>query len=241
MASVKEHYDNLLAPLYSWISGGLKLKLEENQKYFALHDIRPTRSGLAVDLGAGPGFQSIPLSQSGFQVIAMDLSRYLLAELDSNAAGLPIVTIEDELSNFTAHIHQPVELIVCMGDTITHLTSIDKIKILIKDAYQSLDENGRLVLGFRDLTTELKGLDRFIPVRSNSKRIFTCFLEYEEKHVNVHDIVHEKVGDRWATKKSCFRKLRVSTQWMVAYLQESGFTIGDIDNNKGAITIIAQK
>ena len=239
MTSVKAHYDNLLAPLYVWISGGLELKLEENQKFFESHAIRPTRSGIAFDLGAGPGFQSIPLSQSGFKVIAMDLSRDLLAQLNSNAAGLPILAIEADLSNFSCHTHQRVELIVCMGDTISHLASLEKVKTLIEDASQILEDNGRLIIEFRDLTPELKGLDRFIPVRSNPERIFTCFLEYEKTHVKVHDIVHEKAGGRWAIKKSCYRKLRISAEWMVACMQQSGLTIETVDSDKGMITIIA--
>jgi len=241
MASVKEHYDNLLAPLYSWISGGFKIRLEENQKFFESHRICPSRSGLALDLGAGPGFQSIPLSKSGFKVIAIDLSRDLLAELNSHAAGLPIVTVEDNLSNFTRHINPPVELIVCMGDTITHLTSREKVQFLIEDVNQSLEDNGRLILEFRDLTHELKELDRFIPVQSDSVKIFTCFLEYEKEHVKVHDIVHEKAGERWVTKKSYYRKLRLSFRWIVACLQKTGFTIGYLDNSDGMITIIANK
>ena len=87
----------------------------------------------------------------------------------------------------------------------------------------------------------MKGLDRFIPVRSNSERIFTCFLEFDKNHVNVHDIVHEKAGDRWEIKKSCFRKLRISTQWMSVCMQKSGFTIENIDNNNGMTTITALK
>jgi 2-polyprenyl-3-methyl-5-hydroxy-6-metoxy-1,4-benzoquinol methylase len=241
MASVKEHYDNLLAPLYSWMSGGIEQKLAENHQFFEAHGIRPSKSGLALDMGAGSGFQSIPLSQSGFKVIAMDLSRDLLAELASHAAGLPIVTIEDDLSNVTEHVHQRVELIVCMGDTLTHLTSLQKVSSLIEDANQSLEDDGRLIIGYRDLTVELKGLDRFIVVRSNSERIFTCFLEYEKKHVNVHDIVHEQIGDRWVTKKSVFRKLRISVQWMASCIQKSGFTIEHIDTNRGMTTIIAHK
>lgn len=241
MTSVKAHYDNLLAPLYSWMSGGFALKVAENQKFFEAHGMQPTQSDLACDLGAGPGFQSIPLAQSGFKVVAVDLCRELLAELNSNAVGLPIVTIEDDLSNFFKHIHQPVALIVCMGDTLTHLTSLEKVEILIDDASQSLEDKGRLILGFRDLTTELKGLDRFIEVRSNLDRIFTCFLEFEEKHVNVHDILHLRDGDRWTTRKSVFRKLRIPAQWMMASLQKSGFTIENVDNSNGMITIIARK
>jgi len=93
MSSVSEHYENHLADYYAWISGGLELKIEENRKFFVEHNIQPMRSGLAFDLGAGCGFQSIPLAQLGFRVVAMDLSSKLLAKLKANAAKL---FIEDQ-------------------------------------------------------------------------------------------------------------------------------------------------
>jgi len=47
---------------------------------------------------------------------------------------------------------------------------------------------------YRDLTKELEGLDRFIPVRSDDK-IMTCFLEYESaESVAVHDLIYTRVG-----------------------------------------------
>jgi 2-polyprenyl-3-methyl-5-hydroxy-6-metoxy-1,4-benzoquinol methylase len=241
MASVKEHYDNLLAPYYSWICGGSELKFEENQKFFQSHGIRPALSGVAVDLGAGSGFQSVPLSQAGFKVIAIDLSHDLLMELNAHAEGLSIVPIEDNLLKFTDHIPRNIELIVCMGDTLTHLQTLEEVQILLEDACQALEDNGHLILGFRDLTNELKNLDRFIMVRSGSKKIFTCFLEYEKNHVIVNDIIHERIADRWVMKKSYFRKLRISPQWLNDCLLKSGFTIKDQSNDKGMITILARK
>jgi 2-polyprenyl-3-methyl-5-hydroxy-6-metoxy-1,4-benzoquinol methylase len=241
MASVKEHYDNLLAPYYSWICGGAELKFEENYKFFQSHAIRPALSGVALDLGAGSGFQSIPLSQSGFKVISIDLSHDLLMELNAHAEGLSIVTIEDNLLKFTDHIHRNIELIVCMGDTLTHLQTLKEIQNLIEDACQALEDNGHLILGFRDLTAELKNLDRFILVRGGSERIFTCFLEYEKDHVKVHDIIHERNGNRWGMKKSYFRKLRISPQWVNECLLKSCFAIEDFSNDKGMITIVARK
>jgi len=115
MAQVKAHYDNFLAPHYAWIFGGSELKLEENRNFFRDHGIRPVLSGLAVDLGAGCGFQSIPLAEAGFKVMAIDISRRLLADLKKNAGGLDIDTIEDDLLNFGKHSPDHPEIIVCMG------------------------------------------------------------------------------------------------------------------------------
>ena len=239
MVGVKEHYDNFLASHYSWICGGAELKFEENREFFRSHGIHPTLSGIAVDLGAGSGFQSIPLFQNGYEVFAIDLSHDLLMELKSRAAGLPIKTIEDDLLNFAAHVPSNVELIVCMGDTLTHLQAFEEVEILLEDASRVLEKNGHLILSFRDLTTALKNLDRFVPVRSDSEKIFTCFLEYEEFHVKVHDIVHEKIDDQWVMRKSFYRKLRISPKWISGCLQQTGFSIEHLSIDKGMVTIIA--
>ena len=59
MADVKNHYDNLLATYYSWMFGGFELKLADTRKFFGEHGIQPKFSGVAMDLGAGCGFQSL--------------------------------------------------------------------------------------------------------------------------------------------------------------------------------------
>ena len=241
MASAKEHYDNLLASCYSWMCGGSGLKLKENRAFFQDNSIRPAHSAAAVDLGAGSGFQAIPLAEAGFNVTAIDVSRDLLAELNKTAGQLPIKTIQDDLLNFAEHCPAKNEIIVCMGDTLTHLKTLVDVKELIHSVYGALEKEGLLILGFREMTVELTRLDRFIPVRSDSKRIFTCFLEYEKKHVKVHDILYEKIADQWKMKKSFFRKLRISSQWAKECLLKAGFNVEKYDSENGMITIIARK
>ncbi len=241
MANVKEHYDNLLASCYSWMCGGSDLILKKNRAFFRVHSIRPAHSAAAVDLGAGSGFQAIPLAEAGFKVTAIDVSRDLLAELNKTAGELPIRTVQDDLTNFAEHSPAKIEIVVCMGDTLTHLATLAEVKELIHRIYGALEEEGLLILGFRDMTVELTRLDRFIPVRSDSKRIFTCFLEYEKDHVKVHDILYEKANDQWEMKKSFFRKLRISSQWAKECLLKAGFKVEKYDLDKGMITIIARK
>jgi ubiquinone/menaquinone biosynthesis C-methylase UbiE len=241
MSGVCEHYENHLARYYAWISGGIDVKIEENRKFFDDHNIQPIRSGLAFDLGAGCGFQSVPLAQLGFRVVAMDLSAKMLAQLKKTAKDLPIETICDDLSNFTDYESDNIELVVCMGDTLTHLDALKKVQALLDMVFSSLETGGCLILSFRNLTQELVELDRFIPVKSNETTIFTCFLEFEEDIVRVHDIIYEKNNDNWVLKKSAFQKLRVSPDWTQKYLQEIGFTIEFYEEQNGLIFIIARK
>lgn len=52
------------------------------------------------------------------------------------------------------------------------------------------------LLSFRDYSVPLQDEKRFIPVRSDEGRILTCFLEYSEDSVLVHDILHERAARR---------------------------------------------
>lgn len=241
MASVKEHYESHLAGYYSWLYGGFELKLSENCRFFQDHHIRPEHSGLAVDLGAGSGFQSVPLAELGFKVTAIDLSQKLLDELKKNAKGLMIDLIRDDLLNFAAHCPGNIELCVCMGDTLTHLNTRQEVQSLASRVYKTLEARGRFILTFRDLALELKELERFIPVRSDANTIFTCFLEYETYHVKVHDIIYTRIDKQWVFKKSFFRKLRISPEWTKKILQKVGFKIETYDIRKEMVSIIARK
>lgn len=242
MPSVEEHYKKLLAPYYSWIHGGAEQQLSVYRVFFGRHAVHPPEDcGVAVDLGAGPGFQSIPLAELGYQVIAIDISRELLNELRQKAGGLSITVIQDDLLRFARHSPPRVELIVCMGDTLTHLQTLQDVRRLIIAAKKRLTLRGRLFLGFRDMSIAVKDLERFIAVRSDSERIFTCFLEYEKRHVRVHDLVYERSGDQWSLHKSFFRKLRISTEWLQGQIEKAGLGIENLDIHNGITTIIARK
>jgi precorrin-6B methylase 2 len=241
MATVKQHYADVLADVYSWMLGGFDLALERNTAFFKKHNINPQKSAMAIDLGAGCGFQSIPLASLGFNVMAIDLDQKLLDELTANASNSDITTIQDDLINFEQYVDRRAELIVCMTDTLLHLESQEKVNTLLQKIFASLENEGKLIFTFRDLTQELAGLDRFIPLRSDEQTIFTCFLEFEPDTVKVHDLVYQKDFEGWKLNKSFYRKLRLSQQWMEQQLQDVGFEQIEVEVNKGLITMIATK
>ena len=241
MVSVRDHYENHLAPYYAWICGGLQHNLEQNRDFFKAHSILPLDTGRAFDLGAGCGFQSIPLAEMGFRVVAMDLSARLLRDLINHAPHLPIATICDDITNFSNYTRGNIDLVTCMGDTLTHLTALENVATLMQQAFAVLVPGGRMILSFRNLTRALMGLDRFITVRSDDTTIFTCFLEYEKNTVQVHDLVYEKHKGQWALHKSTYRKLIISPEWIQTALQKTGFQTESYNEKSGVLTIIARK
>ncbi|MGD9283564.1 MAG: class I SAM-dependent methyltransferase [Desulfobacterales bacterium] len=146
MVSVREHYENHLARYYAWICGGAELNIAENRNFFKTHKIQPLETGRAFDLGAGCGFQSIPLAELGFHVIAMDLSARLLGELKNKAAHLPIETMCDDILNFSIYARGNIELVVCMGDTLTHLKALQDVEAVLLQAYAALMPKGNPIV-----------------------------------------------------------------------------------------------
>jgi SAM-dependent methyltransferase len=242
VSSAQSHYNQLLGPVYTWMAGGWDLALARNRALLDSLGLASWPRGTAVDLGCGSGFQSIPLAEAGFDVVAIDLNETLLAELRGHAAGRAVLVVQDDLLNFTSHVDADAALIVCMGDTLPHLTSLDAVTTLVRTAAARLQPGGRLVLGFRDLASqELTGPARFIPVRSEADQIFTCFLDYDADYVEVNDLLYRREGERWHFSSSAYRKLRLSAASVGALVTDAGLTLEIAATEQGAVRIVGLK
>jgi SAM-dependent methyltransferase len=248
MSTVNEHYKSLLSQHYTWMFGASFEERVKDQKSFLSRTLEslpnPTQRGLAVDLGCGPGFQTIALAELGFSpVVAIDTSAELLDELRSHVNGLPVRPEKADLRNLPAIVPTgQATVIVCMGDTLTHLANTTDVSSLFGSAFDRLHKGGVFVITYRDLTTELFGTDRFIPVRSDENKIMTCFLEFENQDsVVVHDLVYSRQDSGWSLNKSSYRKLRLGIAWIREELSRAGFDVLSEDLSGRLIGLTAGK
>lgn len=221
--------------------GDFEEKKLEQEKFFFENGILPTFNKVAFDLGAGHGLQAIALAKLGFAVKAIDFNKQLLEELASRKRDLNIEIIEGDISNFLEHTHEQAEVIVCMGDTLTHLESLEHVKKLIREAAKHLEPRGKIVLSFRDLTKELKNEERFIPVKNDDTRILICFLEYFSDRVLIHDILYEKQNGQWLQKVSFYPKLRLNETMLVDLFEKNDIELIKSDVINRMIHLIGRK
>jgi len=212
MSSIVNHYESHLAPIYIWMAGGLDYAVKLGESDIAEFLNRP---GHAIDLGAGFGMHTIPLAKSGYSVIAVDSSKLLLEELKRQCTGLNVQVVNTNLLEFDYYIQSSANLILCLGDTLTHLQTLEEIEMLINRVKSNLNKGGSFIATFRDYTHLPKDYNRFIPVRSDPNRILTCFLEEQVDHIVVNDILHERKDDVWTMKISNYKKLRLSPDHLV--------------------------
>jgi len=238
--SVAEHYERVLSPVYAWMAGGAEAAITAGGVELEALNLELAPRARVVDLGCGFGMHAIPLARAGARVLAMDTSAHLLAELARLAGDLDIETVQDDLLSFRAHLKEKAAAVFCMGDTLTHLPEHTNLDFLVQEVAEALAPAGWFVLSFRDYSQPLLADQRFIPVRSDERRILTCFLEYEEDTVVVHDILHERGGDAWETSVSSYRKLRLSPDRVIGSLETSGFEARREAGVRGMVRVVAR-
>jgi SAM-dependent methyltransferase len=230
MSDVADHYQQLLAEHYTWMFGvSFEEKVKEQRELLerVLHDLPlASERGAAIDLGCGPGFQSVALAQLGFRpVVAIDFSRDLLDELRTHAGAHAIEIKQADLADLsTLALPDRVPLVLCMGDTLSHLPSRAEVKRLLHDVARRLAPEGSFIITYRDLSVALEGTDRFLPIRADETKIMTCVLEFRDQDsVVVNDLVYVRDEGGWQFRKSSYLKLRLPINWITGTLSEAGF------------------
>lgn len=239
--NAKEHYEKHLAGFYSWMAGDFSARVKDFEAFLTEQGIRPASSGVAIDLGAGHGIQSAALAKAGFKVQALDFNTQLLEELKINCRGLDVTAVEEDIRMVSKYTEPEPELIVCCGDTLTHLENESEIERFIEYSCDILKKGGKFILSFRDYSEKRTGDARFIPVKSDESRILTCFLDYLPTHVAVTDLLYERTGNTWKQKISTYLKFRISEDEAVEFLESNAMTILFHEVKNGIITIIAGK
>ena len=241
----KTHYENHLGNFYDWMIGDFDAKLKDELDFLRDQNVLPAYNKLALDLGAGNGLHSIPLARLDFNVKAVDFNTQLTDQLMIRKELLPIeVILEDITALDKITSDSSVELIVCMGDTIAHLSTFDELKTFCKLSFQKLSANGKFIVSFRDYSAALLGTNRFIPVKSDSTRILTCVLDYpNETHVTVTDMLYEWKSElnNWQYSISSYEKIRVSEVIVRDILVSCGFVEVNCINRCRMLHMICKK
>jgi SAM-dependent methyltransferase len=241
MKSVQEHYNRHLGPIYAWMVGGIDSALERGSMELEAVGAAPVESGLAVDLGAGFGMHAIPLARRGFNVLAIDNCGVLLDAMRTEKSELPIEIVEEDLFSFPQKLSEKPDVVLCMNDTLTHLADKAAVVKLIQSVAGQLTSGGQFIMTFRDYSKPLEAEQRFIPVRSNPTRIFSCFLEYADSHLTVNDILYEWNGSDWELSISSYKKVRISPEWLADSLRENGFNVNCESGASGMVRVVADR
>jgi SAM-dependent methyltransferase len=243
-ASVRAHYDDHLGPIYGWMIGNFDRAVAAAGEELRAVGVAPGRGRSAVDLGAGLGAHTLALAAMGYDVTALDTCAVLLDELRVHASGhgQAVTAVQADLLAMRRHCAGSPDVVLCMGDTLTHLASLDAAARLFDDVAAALAPGGRFIATFRDYSGPARrGAERVIPVRQDDHRRLTCVLEYTEATVVVHDVVHERTDAGWALRVSSYRKLRLAPEWARTVLGGVGLSVRLESGATGMARLVATR
>jgi len=221
--TAKQHYDQLLGAHYTWSVAGAGDPFERGAAWLAEHGLADFARYL--DLGAGFGAHAVPLARAGKQVTAVDFHAGLLAEL--RAAAPSVETHEADVVAFVEAARPTWDAVLCLGDTLTHLTDRAAVQRLLAGAARVLAPDGVLALGYRDYSGPPRtGLDRFIPVRHDARCALVCCVEaVDADHVSVTDIVTTAGPEGMRTQIGSYPRLRLAPADVAAWAAAAGLSL----------------
>jgi SAM-dependent methyltransferase len=243
MSSPYPYYDTHLGPRYAWMTGDFAALCTRAAADLAAAGLDLTRSGRALDLGAGRGQYVVILARAGWTVLDLEACAPLHAELATHVAGLGAKTAPVEWSAWlSAAPSLPAwDLMLCVGDTLCHLPDVATLHSTLAAALARLAPGGKLVLTFRDYSRAADTDQvRIIPVRSDAERILTCVLQYQAAHVQVHDLFHERQANgEWTLHAAAYSKLRLAPADLAARLTALGAQVTPFVPGGGMVGLVA--
>ena len=241
MSDAKAHYATLLAPVYAWSVSQAGDPVARAAAWLAQHELE--RYATYLDLGAGFGAHALALLRAGKRVTAVDFDPLLVSALRQSAAehASRLTLAQAEMLEFLRGAGAARwDAILCLGDTLTHLTTIEAVAELLELGARHLSPGGRLALAYRDSTRfAADGVERFREVARDARRTMHCLLEpIDDEHLRVTDLVTEVEPDGPRTRLSDYVKLRLSPTRIAQFAAASGLVLTRQAEEAGMTTLV---
>ncbi|HEU5076272.1 MAG TPA: class I SAM-dependent methyltransferase, partial [Polyangiaceae bacterium] len=237
------HYDELLGGVYAWSVTSSGEPFERGKRWLEAHGLMNATHYL--DLGAGFGAHVLPLLAAGKQVTAVDFNAELLGQLAEAAGEAPGLRLEraELIAYLEANSTDRWDVILCLGDTLTHLESTSAVRQLLASAARHLKPEGRLALSYRDSSAfSAEGVARFIPVARDRARVMYCLLEpIDATYLRVTDIVTEVTDDGLQTRLGEYLKLRLARATLIDWALGAGLGLESEDVEQGMTSLVFRR
>jgi SAM-dependent methyltransferase len=131
-----EIYDSVMRPV------GYEMWADYIEELCTMYGRSP---GRVLDLACGTGNTSLPFARRGHAVVGVDRSPAMLAVARAKAAdeGLPVEFIEGDMRSFA--LPQPVDLAVCLFDSINYLLDPHDVAAALRAVRQALVPDGLVI------------------------------------------------------------------------------------------------
>lgn len=169
-----------------------------------------------LDVACGTGSYSRELFLHGHEVVAIDNDPTMVRLAREKTPGLDVWLMGmEEISNLAGGF----DLIFCIGNSLVHLDSLEKIEQFVKEAYQLLHTDGTLLIQIvnfdRILSQEIPGL----PTIDGDEVSFERYYHRDGEYLDFHTLLDSADGQF----ENHQRLYPIQTEALVEAFEKAGF------------------
>jgi 2-polyprenyl-3-methyl-5-hydroxy-6-metoxy-1,4-benzoquinol methylase len=154
--------------------------LNRTQVEFVKGSIKePYHNKIILDIGCGTGDLAIALSAAGFAVAGMDSDPVMLQKAEDKMTNSLVVFTMMDMRGIRGYYNPSIfDAVLCFGNTLVHLASIQEIGRLCKDVKHILKQNGKFLLQILNYDHILDHNIRSLPTIDNQFITFERTYDY---------------------------------------------------------------
>lgn len=139
-----------------------------------------------LDLAAGTGNYSIALSKMGYEVTAVDLDEEMVRKIEekNNTEGTKVKALVLDM-NKVETLNDKFDAIICIGNSLVHLQDKKEIQDLVKKLYNSLNEDGVLIIQIVNYDRVLKKHVKELPLINREDKGVKFIRNYEQENEKI--------------------------------------------------------
>ena len=189
-----------------------------------------------LDAACGTGMHAIELARRGYRAAGADLSRLMVEKSRQNAdeAGAEVVFkpagFIQLAETFEGEEIYPFDALICLGNSLPHLTSQEDIRKALVDFGACLRPGGLLILQNRNFDAVMAKRERWIGPQSRHEGdrewLFLRFYDFDADGLITFNIIRLNREDDspWTQNLSSVRLFPLMQEQLAQLLEESGFT-----------------
>lgn len=171
-----EQFYNALADQYDGMTRFSVRMHQQKEVLSAILAQFPARS--AVDMGCGTGVHAIALAQLGLDVTGVDISASMLEKARAHARETD-TTLRFIEGDFLVRIpHAPVDLLICLGNSLPHLESRDALAAVLTHWRSLCAPGGRIIIQLLNYRRVLARGERIVNIRRDGSDTIVRFYDF---------------------------------------------------------------
>ena len=234
----RETYDDFSQDYDHFVNWGPRLTAEIPFILQHLEQIEKhtNRKAHILDAACGSGMHTIELAKMGYQASGADISPKMVEKAKENAKTADVAAPFKESAfgnlvqtfNITPLFH--FDLIICLGNALPHVLSIEKIQSALWDMANCLQPGGFLIFQNRNFDAICQNKNRWIDPQgrriNNEEWIFLRFYDFNSDGLITFNILrlHRTSASGWQQQVSTTRLYPLKKDVIVGLLEDSGFS-----------------